>query len=231
MRFKEFVTEDTLPHPAGTAITAESVAKMLQDCSDYFGSFPSNGALTYTMKRGDKHAGILKMKDTMQPVNRDVSGGRVPKDMSPIMHKELNNVFTTLFGHPFRDSMMCSGAESQASRYGEVGIVVPCNGYDLCYSKMIMDMYSEFDTSAISDAALDAEDTPAAIPKLRTLIRMKMAQSGYVSGPEHAYDAIQSNNEIMLYPGAGSSLSYYLFSPALWSSTIIPIIDSLMDGR
>lgn len=79
-------------------------------------------------------------------VNRPVRlNGRNPMSTPQKLHDELNAEFTKRFGAPFRDSIFCTGSESQARVYGMVFCIFPVGDYQYLWSEKYRDLYQSFD--------------------------------------------------------------------------------------
>lgn len=218
MRANEFLVE--------TNISDSLINEFFNNCSEYFthNQYP----LTNLLWRGDR---TEVPANSFSKIIRKVSKGRKPTDTDEYIHQVFNNWFTTKFNYPFRDGMMCVGNERAASEYGITYIIVPCNGYTLCYSPKINDLFRKIPSGAYSYleyVQFDVHDgTPEktnAIAMIKKLIYGLLDSGNYVAGPQHTNNAIMSGNEVMLYPTNYSALEYYAFTEEFWHSTVASLI-------
>ena len=211
MRATEFLKED---------IDQNDINEFFSNTTEYF-SVNKNPYLV--MWRGDKRPGRV---DNLWANTRRVLEGRAPTDTNELVHHMMNDNFASFHDFPFRSGLMCSGSKKQAVEYGSVHILVPGNGGTCCYPPNFYDMY-QAQHDAIYDIAARSGDDSWDFHDERDLAQevYKMYRAGeYKSGPQVLPQAIQSNNEIMLYPTDGSELNYYLFTENFWQQTMLPLI-------
>jgi len=217
MRAKEFLKEEYTP---------KDIEDFFTNCSEYF-SYNKN-PLVNMLYRGDY--GNIR-KDNFWMNQRNVLQGRKPVDTDEFVHTILNDLFSTAFNFPFRSGMMCSGSPGEASQYGRVSIVIPCNGYTLCYSPKYEDLFKSIPSTVydyLEYTHYEVHDgTPEqanAEKRIRSIITRLFKEGNYVAGPQHTNDAAMSTNEVMIYPTDYSELQYYAFSEQFWSATVVPMI-------
>lgn len=61
------------------------------------------------------------------------------------LHDELNKLFVRKFKVPFRNSVFCTGSDSQASVYGMIFCIFPIGNYQYAWSPEYRDLYQTFD--------------------------------------------------------------------------------------
>lgn len=68
---------------------------------------------------------------------------RQPKDVSPELHKMMDDRLLQDFGHRFRsEATFVVNDQSMASDYGDVCIILPLGKFDFIYSKQVRDAYN-----------------------------------------------------------------------------------------
>lgn len=222
MRSAEFLKEDK------TTLDPEDehyFQAFLSNCSDYF-SFNKNPHLN--LWRGERQHNKV---DFLIPLTRKVIEGRKPTDTPEIVHDAFNDEFVTYLDYPFRSGLMCTGSPAQAADYGTPRIIVPCNGFTLCYSTVYSDMYADAVTPEMADIAEKAlgDDFDYHDERdLKRLVNASFRLGKYQAGLDNLVRAIQSNNEVMLYPIDGIELNYYVFSENFWQNVVAKRLETVL---
>lgn len=209
--FKQFISE--------FEVDDEDFDKFYRNCSVYF-TYCDKDNYRNVFYRGVKSQAQYKV-DTFRPFERNVTSGRKPTDSSEDAHEIANDYFAEMFRYPYRSGLMVSGSEEQAREYLHAGgnpiIIVPMNGYSLCYSDKVRDFYGDvaYGSEVDYNGNWDSKNFAKSIVD-------KLKEANYKSGPEYTKDACKSKNEIMLYPTNFSYLECYAFSLTFWTSKMIP---------
>jgi len=209
IRFKEFLAEEDREGDV-------AFKTFLSNCSDYF-KYADKHDFYKVLYRGDKKK--PKYVDLFFMNDRDVEAGRPPTDTPLVIHDIANEIFEDEFGHRFRNGMMASGNRVEASEYGNVYVIIPANGFTLCYSPVWEDFYKG---SAINITVAGVDETV-----IKKKVRVDIDVGRYKAGAAHLKNAIDSRNEVMLFPEEGSILQYYMFTPDFWMHSVMPRLEWL----
>ena len=218
MRAKEFISEEISKGDEA------DFNKFVENCSEYF-TYNKNPHIE--LWRGEHQA---KGVNFLLPITRKVIEGRRPVDTPEVIHYAFNDEFVSYHNYPFRSGVMCSGSMSQAADYGKPCIIVPCNGFTLCYSPVYHDMYANAVTDRMKELEqmLGSEEADFHIERdLQKEIHKSFIKGKYQSGPDKIDAAIKSNHEVMLYPTDGIELNYYLFTEQFWLDNILDRVERI----
>jgi hypothetical protein len=198
------------------------VATCVHDCSEYFKLIMKFGDRDkLALYRGSSNSPDATAKkyqpDSFKMVTRVLSD-RDPVDTDPVIHDLMNDYFEKKFRIPFRNGLMTTPNFRQANAYSRMGkgifIIVPANGWTLCFGKGVKDTYEQI--SEFSQVAVEAEDSEEEIVE-KFFDRYK-----YVEGRDKLNAALVNDGEVMLFPKSGTTFNFYAFTKEFYFNKLLP---------
>ena len=81
---------------------------------------------------------------------------RYPKDMAQELHEYIDNFFQKKFRHKARSSSaFCQGDTDVADDYGQPWMVFPIGAYEVIWSPVVKDLFTEFENQSIGNIEPD----------------------------------------------------------------------------
>ena len=131
-------------------------------------------------------------------------------DTGPKTTEIINDYFIDKFGYPFRFGMFATGSFGIARDYGAVSVIFPHDGFVFCVGNTT-DLYGKLSPQTHIDIEGSHADDVARQQRQNELVKMLEDlnyQAGQSSNVRLLKQALNSGNEITIYPADGSQIPY-----------------------